>query len=280
MPYSAEISRDNPSCFLFLVDQSTSMEEDIAAGDGTQQKAIGVADTMNRWLQELSIKCAKSEGVRDYYHVGVIGYGKRIGPCFGGEFVGKDMVPISQIADNPTRLEERIKKIPDGAGGVMDQSIRFPVWFDPIADGGTPMCRAAAEAERILTDWLTTYPDCYPPIVIHITDGEATDGDPRERIRQLTNMASSDGNIMVFNIHLSANPNANPITFPDSADDLPDDYSKMLFETASPLTPTMRALAKEHGFNPSESARSFVLNADMVLLVQAIDIGTRPSNLR
>ncbi len=280
MPYSAEISRDNPSCFLFLIDQSTSMEEDIAAGDGTQQKAIGVADTMNRWLQELSIKCAKSEGVRDYYHVGVIGYGKKIGPCFNGEFAGQDMVPISQIADNPARLEERTKKIPDGAGGVMEQNIRFPVWFDPIADGGTPMCRAASEAERILNDWLTAHPDCYPPIVIHITDGESTDGDPTERIRQLTNMMSSDGNVMLFNIHLSANPNAASVSFPDSADDLPDDYSKMLFETASPLTPTMRALAKEHGFTPSESARSFVLNADMVLLVQAIDIGTRPANLR
>ena len=54
----------------------------------------------------------------------------------------------------------------------------------------------------------------------------------------------------------------------------------MLFETSSPLSPTMRALAKEHGFDPSENARAFVLNADMVLLVQAIDIGTRPSNLR
>jgi hypothetical protein len=86
--------------------------------------------------------------------------------------------------------------------------------------------------------------------------------------------------VMLFNIHLSANPNASPISFPDSADDLPDDYSRMLFETSSPLTSTMRALAKEHGFSPSESARSFVLNADMVLLVQAIDIGTRPSNLR
>jgi len=280
MPYSAEISRDNPSCFLFLVDQSTSMEEEIAAGDATQVKATGVADTMNRWLQELSIKCAKSEGVRDYYHVGVLGYGKTVGPCLGGDFAGKDMVPISQIAENPLRLEERTKKIPDGAGGLMEQSIRFPVWFDPIANGGTPMCRAAGEAERILTDWLTRYPNCYPPIVIHVTDGEATDGDPRARLEQLTNMASSDGNVLLFNIHLSANPNAAPITFPDSADGLPDDYSKMLFETSSLLTPTMKALAKEHGLKTNDSSRSFVLNADMVLLVQAIDIGTRPSNLR
>jgi hypothetical protein len=280
MPYSAEISRDNPSCFLFLIDQSTSMEEEVAAGDATQQKATGVADTMNRWLQELSIKCAKADGVRDYYHVGVIGYGKKVGPCLNTGSGGQPLVPISQIADNPSRLEERTKKMPDGAGGMAEQTIRFPVWFDPIADGGTPMCRAAGEAEAILTEWLTQHPDCYPPIVIHITDGEATDGDPTDRIRNLTNMSSSDGNVMLFNIHLSANPNANPISFPDSASDLPDDYSRMLFETSSPLTPTMRALAKEHGFSPSEGARSFVLNADMVLLVQAIDIGTRPSNLR
>jgi hypothetical protein len=278
--YTAEISRDNPSCFLFLIDQSTSMEDEISAGDGSQAKANGVADTMNRWLQELSIKCAKSDGIRDYYHVGVVGYGRRVGPCVNGTSAGKEMAPISEIAENPSRLEERIKKVSDGVGGLLDQTIRFPVWLDPVADGGTPMCRAAGEAKRILTEWLTAHPDCFPPIVIHITDGESTDGNPRERIQELTNLASSDGNVMVFNIHMSDNPNANSVTFPDSVDELPDEYSKMLFETSSPLTPTMRALASEHGFSPSETARSFVLNADMILLVQAIDIGTRPANLR
>jgi hypothetical protein len=79
--YSAEISRDNPSFFLFLVDQSSSMADDFRAGDATQPKASGVADGINRWMQELSIKCAKAEGVRDYYHVGVIGYGKSGSPC-------------------------------------------------------------------------------------------------------------------------------------------------------------------------------------------------------
>jgi hypothetical protein len=278
--YTAEISRDNPSCFLFLIDQSTSMEDEISAGDGSQAKANGVADTMNRWLQELSIKCAKSDGIRDYYHVGVVGYGRRVGPCVNGTSAGKEMAPISEIAENPSRLEERTKKVSDGVGGLLDQTIRFPVWLDPVADGGTPMCRAAGEAKRILTEWLTAHPDCFPPIVIHITDGESTDGNPRERIQELTNLASSDGNVMVFNIHMSDNPNANSVTFPDSVDELPDEYSKMLFETSSPLTPTMRALATEHGFSPSETARSFVLNADMILLVQAIDIGTRPANLR
>ena len=56
MPYTAEISRTNPTCFLFMVDQSRSMSDEIAAGDATQQKATGVADTVNRWMQELSLK--------------------------------------------------------------------------------------------------------------------------------------------------------------------------------------------------------------------------------
>ncbi len=280
MSYKAEISRDNPSCFLFLIDQSRSMVDEISMGDETQQMANGVADAINRWLQELSIKCAKSEGLRDYYHVGVIGYGKTVGPSFVGALAGRELIPISEIADNPARLDERTKKVPDGAGGLVEQSIRIPVWFDPVANGGTPMCQAAGEAKRILESWIAEHPDSFPPIVINITDGESNDGNPTERLQSLTNLSTSDGNVMLFNIHLSANPKAKPMSFSDSPDDLPDMYSKMLFQTASPLTPAMRGLAKEHGFDTSEDSRCFVLNADMVLLVQAIDIGTRPSNVQ
>lgn len=280
MPYKAEISRDNPSCFLFLVDQSKSMESKLSNGDETQQMANGVADSINRWLQELSIKCAKSEGVRDYYNVGVIGYGRTVGPSFVGPLEGRELIPISEIADNPARVDERTKKIPDGAGGLVEQSTRIPVWFDPVANGGTPMRKAAGEAQRILESWIAEHPDSFPPIVIHITDGASTDGNPTELLQSLMNLSTSDGNVMLFNIHLSANPKANPVSFSDSPDELPDAYSKMLFETASPLTPAMRGLAKEQGFDTSEDSRCFVLNGDMVLLVQAIDIGTRPSNVQ
>ena len=78
-PYTAEISRDNPSCFLFLIDQSGSMEDDISIGSENETLANGVADSINTWLQELSIKCAKSEGVRDYYDIGVLGYACNVG---------------------------------------------------------------------------------------------------------------------------------------------------------------------------------------------------------
>src|SRR5690348_7031734 len=183
MPYTAEISRTNPSCFLFLIDQSGSMEDpipaspdaDSAAPASSRTKAEGVADAINRLLQNLVIKCAKSEGVRDYYEVGVLGYGSKVGPAFGGPLASRDLVPISEIADNPARVEERTRKVDDGAGGLVDQTVKFPVWFDPTAKGGTPMCEALKRAESILSGWLAQHQASFPPIVINITDGESTD---------------------------------------------------------------------------------------------------------
>jgi len=39
----------------------------------------------------------------------------------------------------------------------------------------------------------------------------------------------------------------------------------------------MRDVAKNYGFNLSDGTRGFVFNADAVLVIQVLDIGTRPS---
>src|SRR5882724_9107151 len=139
MPYIAEISRTNPTCFLFLVDQSSSMREPFG-GHPDKQKAEGVADAINRLLQNLVLKCAKSEGIRDYFHVGLIGYGGGVGSALGGTLAGQTVVPVSAIANSPLRVEKRTRQVDDGAGGLVEQSFKFPVWFEPKANGRTPMC--------------------------------------------------------------------------------------------------------------------------------------------
>jgi hypothetical protein len=280
MPYSAEISRVNPSCFLFLIDQSGSMADAFGAGESAKRKAEGVADAINRLLQNLVIKCAKSEGVRDYYHVGVIGYGGSVGPAFQGALARRELIPISEIANSPARVEERAKKVDDGAGALVDQTVKFPVWFDPRAENGTPMCNAMGMAHGILSSWLNQHKTCFPPVVIHITDGESTDGDPSDVMQRITGLSSDDGNVLMFNLHLSSNASALPVTFPDSPDSLPDQYARMLFENSSLLTPFMRSVAREFSHDLGEGARGFVLNADLVMVIQALEIGTRPSNLR
>ncbi|XKK62605.1 hypothetical protein HFP71_08480 [Streptomyces sp. ARC32] len=135
MPYTAEISRSNPTSIIFLVDQSTSMSDPIG-GEVPQQKADVVADAINRLLTELSVKCAKEEGVRDYFHVAVIGYGATVGSALAGPLEGRDLVPLSEVADNPARIDERSKKVPDGAGGLVETAVNFPLWMDPVAHGG------------------------------------------------------------------------------------------------------------------------------------------------
>jgi hypothetical protein len=279
MTYSAEISRTNPSCFLFLIDQSGSMDDPFGAGESQRKKADGVADAINRLLQNLVIKCAKSEGVRDYYHVGVLGYGANTGVAFGGALAGKELVPVSELADNPARIEERAKKVDDGAGGLVDQTVKFPVWFDAVGHGGTPMCDALTRAKTILTAWLADHPSCFPPIVINITDGESTDGDPTSAAEALKALAGDDGNVLLFNLHLSSQRSA-PIEFPDNESALPDQYAQLLFRLSSLLPDYMRTVASQEGYSVTDGSRGFVFNAELVSVIRFLDIGTRPSNLR
>jgi hypothetical protein len=42
----------------------------------------------------------------------------------------------------------------------------------------------------------------------------------------------------------------------------------------------MRRVGADLGLQLSERSRGFVLNADLPMVVQALEIGTRPSNLR
>ena len=98
MAYEAEITRDNPGCFLFLIDQSGSMADRIADKRGGKTKAQGVADAINDLLHDLIAKCTGPDGVRDYFHVGVIGYADKVGPAFTGVLANRDLVPLSEIA--------------------------------------------------------------------------------------------------------------------------------------------------------------------------------------
>jgi hypothetical protein len=276
--YTAEISRGNPTCFLFLIDQSGSMEDPFG-GEMTGSKAQAVADAINRLLQNLVLRCAKAEGIRDYFHVGVIGYGIKVGPAFGGDLSSEELVPISQIGDHPLTIEERMQKVPDGAGGVIDQEVKFPIWFEPVARGPTPMKQALKKAEGVLEEWLAEHPDCFPPVLINISDGEPTDGDPLPVAESIMQLESSDGNVLLFNLHLSSSKAA-PVEFPDSNEYLPDEFARLLYDMSSVLPEKIRMEAEGEGFDVTDDSRGFIFNSDMVKVIQFLDIGTRATNLR
>jgi hypothetical protein len=212
--------------------------------------------------------------VRDYFHVGVIGYGAAAKPVLVGTSLSRPLLPISAIANAPLRVETRKRAVDDGAGGLVEQSFKFPIWFEPVANGKTPMNAAVELANEIVGGFLGTHPDCFPPLVVNLTDGQPTDTNPLNAATNLKALKSSDGNVLLFNAHLSSAPGA-PITFPALEDNLPDVFSKLLFRMSSVLPPQMRQAAQEEGYDLNGPARGFVFNADLVAVTRFLEIGTR-----
>jgi hypothetical protein len=275
MPYSADISRKNPTAFLFVIDQSGSMGE---AWMGEKTKAQAVSDALNRLLAETITKCSKDEGVRHYFDIGVIGYG---GHGHMDALPGDRAQLLKAVPDlerSPLRVETRAMKIPDGAGGIIETSAKFPVWFDPKSNGGTPMVSTLKYAAEEIGRWCDAHPDAFPPTVIHITDGESGDGDPEPVAEIMKQLFTSDGNVLLFNLHISTAGGAKAI-FPDAEGSAPTAEAKRLFRMSSVLPVLMQQAAKSKGYEVGSTARGYGYNADFVDLVSFFDIGTRPANL-
>ncbi len=272
MPYSAEISRTHPACILVLVDQSGSMDEPFA-GQLDKKKSEGVADAVNRLLQNMVLKCAKSDGVRDYFHVGVIGYG---GLVTSGLTSSLDdcLVPISKLADKPKRIENRLRLIDDGTGGVTEQTVKFPIWFEPVATGRTLMNAAFEAAELVASGFILSNPESFPPIILNLTDGKPSDASPLKVVNRIRKLATTDGSALVFNLLISEDPKP-PMYFLEDETLLVDLYSRLLYRMSSVLPPKFAASARADGFGIKENARGVVFNADLVAVVRFLDIGTR-----
>jgi hypothetical protein len=296
MPYSAEISRRQPSCFLFLIDQSGSMADTFSSESASNgpskganaslhktnepiQKAQAVADAVNRLLDSLGQRCVKGNEIYDYFDVGVIGYNSEVSSTLDGVAAEKAIAPISKIYENPTELEKRAQKLPDGMGGSVEVYNDFPIWFKPVASGGTAMCSVFEMARMLLEDWIEKHPNSYPPTIINITDGESTDGNPTEEALNLKKLSTSDGSVLLYNIHLSAEY-TQPVSFPNTVEVLNDPYARLMFELSSPLPYAAQKAAEKEGYKITSDARAFMFNADPVKLIQFLEIGTRTENLR
>jgi hypothetical protein len=281
MPYTMQITRRDPSCFLFLIDQSRSMEEPFRGESGIS-KARKLADSINTLLYELILRCTKSqaEGVRHYYDVGVLGYGREVRSVLSGPLAGRDLVPIPDLAEHPARVEAVRQTVDDGSGRQVEEITTFPVWLEALADNGTPMADALALAYAVLEPWVTEHPESFPPLVVNITDGEPDPGtDPLGPAQLIQDLRTRDGNALLFNVHLSGEA-ASPVLYPESAEGLPDPFAALLFEMSSPLTLHMRAEAQKEGYAVGDQSRGFVFQAGGVELIRFLYIGTRRTEMR
>lgn len=284
MPYEKQITRAHPSCIIFLIDQSGSMEEQYGAIGDTKSKAV--ADVVNKVLSNLILRCTGDEVEAKYYFdIGVIGYhtdetgNPKIIPVVGDG----EIMPIPDLADL-VELETKTIEDYDGLGDIIEREVKTQTWVKPAHMWGTPMCGALRAAESIISAWIDEHPENYPPTVFNITDGEATDGESPDVIsaaRSIKDLATSDGNALVFNCHISS-LKIDQIKYPDSSIDLPGEHARTLFESSSPIPDKLinSKVAQGEGIQPG--AYGFVFNADVISLIKILNIGTLPSqtNLR
>ena len=279
-PYSQYIGWSTPACFLFLIDQSLSMEERIA-GDGPP-KAEQLASAINFWINAMITRASGDAGIKDWMEIAVIGYhtdndgNPVVGTALGGglaEASRDAFLKISEFEKHPLRKTEKTQQIYDPE---TNETFELPTevheWVDPVSAGGTPMCHALCFAHRLLLKWVSDHHECFPPIVMHVTDGEATDGDPVRHAEAIRSLATDDGNALIFTCHLSSVKH-DSIKFPGNEAFLPDDFARCLFRMSSELPAPMAQVAKWEGYKLQPKAKGFVFNADTVSLLQFIDMG-------
>jgi hypothetical protein len=273
--YRQSVSRVTPGCVIFLLDHSFSMTEGLAGSRRSRRDALATA--VNRCLYELILMCGQFDGTRHWFDVGVISYTTDrngtpvIGPALEGELSSRELVSVVELDEHPIRVEDRMKRVDDGAGGLTERSVKVVVWYDAPAESemaGSPMCSALAYVGTVASGWCTAHPTSFPPIVIHITDGDALDGDPEPVVRDLRTIQTQDGELLLYHCYLSSHSGSG-VLFPASEDELPPDkLARQLFRISSPLPEVVRLWSEASTGSPvPQGARGLALNADCAYLI-------------
>lgn len=283
--YTAQITRNTPTAFIFLIDQSVSMQNYTTLYGEEMPMAEAVARIVNHQLNELVLRCIKGSETRDYYDIAIIGYGENAYSGWKGELEGRDFVKPSELKEHPykkitTKKETRTRK------GVKVVEVEEVQWIEAEAtEGWTRVHHAFEKAKGLLDEWMEKHhdKDCYPPTIINITDGEfngATKEYVLQQANELKSMFTNDGNVILFNIHISANK-AVCVTCPASKDEVSfSSLATTMYEMSSllPMRYSDRIADLRGDGTPNNRYRAMSINADMSTLIQLMDIGT-PTNI-
>lgn len=288
--YTANWSGATPGCLIILLDQSESMEEPFGtsqAGSG-QRKCDAVATVLNGFLGELitanTVIGSNGEAdARPRADLAVLGYHHTtVTSALSGDLATQDFVSLPDLQKNPMRVEARPKQELDTLGRITEISVPFPIWVDPVATGGTPMLQALQRARDLANAWANAHPESYPPIVLNLTDGAASDskiaGDLEQVAHEITQIETADGHALLFTVHITS-IKAYPVDYPATEDELPPDpFARRLFALTSPIPEEARLLLGSLIGRPiPPHARGLVFNGDAASLLMMFRFASAPA---
>lgn len=282
--YTAQVTRDTPTAFIFLLDQSISMRSQTQLYGEDISMSEALARIVNRSIEELVNRCVKGSDIRHYFDIAVIGYGVGAESAWLGNLEGKDFVSPNELRYNPYKMVS-IKEEKRTRRGVELKEVERAQWIEAKATyNQTRLHDAMRYAQNLLADWTQKHKGkiCYPPTIINITDGEyncISDEEIMQIANELKSIETLDGNVLFFNIHISAS-NTNAVFFPSDKSVLSSTALK-LYELSSLLPERYNdSISKLLGADSDSSKRKrgLVVNADMSTLIKILEIGT-PTNI-
>jgi hypothetical protein len=235
-------------------------------GNASHSKAVEVANALNDIIYEVGLRCIGSGGeLKNRFEIAVIGYGKQentVQSGWEGQLSGKWVVSMKNIFEFPQGQEN-------------DK----PIWIKPYAVSNTPMTKAFENAKRLCNDWINwgNHRDCHPPIVINITDGEATDSGSsfyslKSQVDEIKGLTTNYGKVSILNIHISTR-SGDKLLFPNEVY-TNDKFERLLFEMSTPLNENMIRIARHKGYDIQQNAKGYVFNGNATDLINFLNIGT------
>lgn len=274
----------NPGCVILLLDESAGMGavmgEVVSDGKAsTKSNAERLATAVNALLNQLTTGPS--------FDLALVGYqadgagNVHVGSRFAGELAGRDFVATGELAAAPRRTETRTRKVPSGGfGSVREETVEFPIWYEPALGAKAPQIAAYDYCRELLGRWSAGAGDSVAgaPLVVHVSSGASGDGNPQRAVDKLMGLSTPAGPPILLQAHLAAAAAVAPSLYPSSFVYLTMGSARDLFRRASELPPHLIDALRAAKVTVNEGARGLIYNAkiaDVIRLFSLVKAHTR-----
>ena len=267
-------SSATPGLLIILIDQSGSM---LSPYSGNETRTVFASKVINRVINEIIQKNFNGDKPKNRCFISVIGYNHNVKELCSGY--------LTDLYNNPLRIETVKKKVPDGAGGLVEQEIKMPVWIEPITqDGATNMKGAFLMAKQLVEKWIQDKPQNPAPVIINISDGipyyegknpHTCMQETIQVAQEVMNLSCEDGNVLVFNAHIDNNGNQT-IKCPSGKEEVKDagEGAEFLFEITSVIPEGYKDAASKNDLTIQAGAHGCIFAANEIDLINLINFGS------
>ena len=267
-------SSATPGLLIILIDQSGSM---LSPYSGNESRTVFASKVINRVINEIIQKNFNGDKPKNRCFISVIGYNHNVKELCSGY--------LTELYNNPLRIETIKKKISDGAGGLVEQEIKMPIWIEPITqDGATNMKGAFLMAKQLVEKWMQDKPQNPAPVIINISDGipyyEGKDPhicmqETIQVAKDIMNLSCEDGNVLIFNAHIDNNGNQT-VKCPSEKDEVKEagEGAEFLFEITSVIPEGYKDAASKNDLTIKDGAHGCIFAANEIDLINLINFGS------